>query len=176
TAHAFFQQLRARSPVPLLDMVAATLERVFVGAGARAGVGPRRVGLLATTGALRARVFHSRAVRWPALELISPLDLMDGDALQEALVMTPIYGPLHEGRRGGGGLKSGVRGEVVAAPLREAARRLIDAGATALICGCTEIPLVLKGEAFAGAALVDPLAVAAELALAIACGEAPLPA
>jgi aspartate racemase len=172
TAHAFIEELAAVSPLPLLDMIAATIAATSSEARQR---GAARVGLLATDGTLAARIFHRCAERWPQLELITLLDLDDGAQLQERLVMTPIYGPRAGSGRVGGGIKSGVFDETTTSPLRRAVERLADQGATAIICGCTEIPLVLGHASVAGVALIDPLEVAAERAVELACGATPLP-
>jgi hypothetical protein len=116
----------------------------------------------------------------PALELVSLLDLPDGGALQEELVMRPIYGPLREGRRGPGGIKAGGSHDLESgAPHRDvlaaAAGRLAAAGAVCVLTGCTEIPLALGREPVDGLPLLDPLDVTARAAVRIARGEIPLP-
>jgi hypothetical protein len=107
---------------------------------------------------------------------VSPLDLPDGEELQERLVMEPIFGP----RRAGGGIKSGAfrdprRREELAEPLREAARRLAAAGAEVVLTACTEIPLVLGRDSVGSIPLLDPMAVAARESIDIALGRRPLP-
>ena len=90
--------------------------------------------------------------------------------------MTPIYGPLVQGRRAGGGIKSGPVGTAAAAaPLRRAVHLLGECGARVVVLGCTEIPLALGRDPIDGVPLVDSMAVAAEAALAIAAGERALP-
>lgn len=176
TAHAFLEEIRARTRLPVLDMVEVTLAE----AARRFGPGAR-VGVLATTGALRGRVYSCAASRVaPRLELLSPLDLPDGDALQEELVMRPIYGPLREGRRGPGGIKCGGSRDAESGALHRdslaaAVSRLAAAGATCVILGCTEIPLALGREPVDGVPLLDPLDLAARAAVRIAHGELPLP-
>lgn len=162
TAHAFIDELRVASPIPIVDMIDATLERATQRCGA-----PARIGLMATTGTCRARVYHDRVERMPGLELVSVLDLPDGEALQERLVMTPIYGALRDGRRTGGGLKAGVRSPEIVAALRDAVRHLARTGVSLVICGCTEIPFGLGRESCDGIPLLDPMAVIAERALAL---------
>jgi len=103
-----------------------------------------RVGLLATTATVRTRLYH-RALEARGIEVLEP------DAGGQQAVMEAIY-------RVKRGDLAGAR-----APLVAEARRLEEAGADAIVAGCTEIPLVL-GQGDLGVPLVDAtevLAVAA---------------
>ncbi len=168
TAHAFLDELRAGSPIPILDMIALTLERAREQAGS-----PTRIGLMATTGTCRARVYHERAERIPGLELVTLLDLEDGEEYQEQLVMAPIYGARRDGERTGGGLKAGVRTDEIVDRLRRAVRLLADAGAALVIAGCTEIPLGLGRGTCDGTPLLDPMELAATRAIDLVFGDLP---
>jgi len=168
SAHGWLRELRARSRLPILDVVAEALQE----ARRRAGDGAR-IGVLATTAGLRTYAATCAAMGGP-VSLVSPLDLDDGEALQEELVMTPIYGPLRDGLRQGGGIKSGALA-AARAPLARAVSRLGEAGASLVLTACSEIPLVLGRESIAGVPLLDPMEVAAEASVAIAAGERPLP-
>ncbi|MEM6456035.1 MAG: amino acid racemase [Acidobacteriota bacterium] len=171
TVHAFLDAARAQVRIPILDLVHATVRHLADVHGADA-----RIGLLATTGTLRARLYpKASADVAPGLTWRSLPDLPDGDALQQDLVMRPIYGA--DGR---GGLKAGRDadahdGRRHADRLGEAADRLLDDGCQAVVLGCTEIPLALDVRAAEDARLVDPLQIAAARCLAIAAGDAPLP-
>lgn len=176
TAHAFLDEVRAQVKLPILDMVEVTLEEAVRRFGASA-----RIGILATTGALRGCVYRRAANRVaPGLDLVSLLDLPDGDALQEELLMRPIYGPLREGRRQPGGIKGGgdrdpETGITHRDSLAAAVGRLAGASAACVVTGCTEIPLALGREPVDGTPLLDPLDLAAQRAVRIARGELPLP-
>jgi aspartate racemase len=82
---------------------------------------------------------------------------------QEGLVMEAIRGPY--------GVKAGYTAGVPTQLAAEAGRRLVGRGADALVLGCTELPLVLRGrEAAFGSRsvpLVDPTTVVAERLLAL---------
>lgn len=175
TAHAFLDEIRPRAPLPVLDVVDLTL------AEAERRFGGTRIGVLATTGALRSDVYsRAGACLGSGLELVSLLDLPGGEELQEALVMRPIYGPLHEGRRLAGGIKSGADRDPETeiphrATLAAAVCALAGAGASCVVTGCTEIPLALGREPVEGIPLLDPLDLAAREAVRIARGERPLP-
>lgn len=177
TAHAFVDEVRAQVRLPILDMIELTL------AEAARRFGPRaRVGLLATTGALRSHLCQHAAERVaPGLDLISLLDLPGGDALQDELLMRPVYGSLREGLRQPGGIKCGgdrdpETGAFHRDTLAAAVRHLAGAGAACVVTGCTEIPLALGREPMDGTPLLDPLDLAARTAVRIARGELPLPA
>lgn len=176
TAHAFLDEVRAQVRLPILDMIEITLDEAARRFGPRA-----RVGLLATTGALRSRVYQRAAERMaPGLDLISLLDLPGGDSLQDELLMRPVYGPLREGRRQPGGIKCGGDRDLETGAshrdtLAAAVRRLAGAGAVCVVAGCTEVPLALGREPVDGTPLLDPLDLAARAAVRIARGELPLP-
>ena len=173
TAHHFLPEVRRQVAFPMLDIVEEALR-------AARDSGASRVGVLATTGTLESGLFERTAERLaPGLEVISPLDLEpDGGSLQERLVMGPIYDP--ERRYGAalktGGAESESDRERLAAPLREAARKLVRQGAAAIIMGCTEIPLALREGAVDDKPLIDPLRAGARAAVRIARGERDLPA
>ena len=176
TAHAFLEEVRRRVSLPFLDMIRVTAERAVD------RVGPDGcIGLLAVSGTIRSGIYRSKIEALaPRARLVSPLDLGNGEEIQERLVMEPIFGPLREGRRSGGGIKSGAFRdarcrEALAARLQEAARKLADAGASLVLTACTEIPLVLGRERAGTVPLLDPMEVAAEEAVAIALGRKPLP-
>jgi aspartate racemase len=173
SAHAFLEEVKLRTQMPMLDMIALTAEHA-----AQYG---ESIGLLATTGTIENSLYSDAAARaqvW--VEFISPLDLPGGHDLQNDLVTEPIYGPVRLGDVDLGGVKSGsldnslARDEIVGR-LTDAALRLVDNGVQAIVMGCTEIPLALGHSEIGGVPLIDPMQVAAEAAVAIAAGERPLP-
>ena len=175
TAHAFLKEIRTQSPLPILDVVELTLTEV----GRRFDEGC--IGVLATTGALRSKIYaQAAACEASNLKVISLLDLAGGEQLQEDLVMRPIYGPLYGRQRLAGGIKSGCdRDPETGIPhhdmLSRAARILANEGAQCVVAGCTEIPLALDRLSIEGIPLLDPLDLAAHVAVSIARGEKPLP-
>lgn len=163
TAHRYFSELGPQIGIPVVDMidctVAAIRERFTSGC----------VGILATTGTLRSNLYRDR-LSAAGLNCVSPLDAEDGEALQQRLVMEPIYG-------GACGLGIKAEGPMpkYAALLGEAADQLVRAhGAQAIVAGCTEIPLVLTGETVAGVPVIDPTGALAERAIDIAYGAVPV--
>jgi len=175
TAHAFIKEIQTLVGFPLLNLVEEAVTEL------RETGKARTIGLLATTGTLKSRVYQDAADRIaPELRLLSLLDLPGGEAQQERLVMTPIYGRVSNGERTGG-LKSGHHHDPLtdrshADALVEAAERLADAGAEVVITACTEISLVAdEMGSFRDDLLLDPVDVAARETLRIARGDRPLP-
>lgn len=164
TAHLFLERVRDQSPVPIISLIEVTADEA-------ARIAPRgSVGLLATSGTLRSRLYHD-PLEARALRSVSPFDLEDGAALQRRNVMEPIYGPFVDGRHQGGGIKTDGGSTEARALLEEAAGRLVaDGGADVLIAGCTEIPLALEGTEVAGRPLLDPARVLAKAAVRYAYG------
>ncbi len=168
TAHAFLDDVRRRVDLPFLDMIEATAEQAVD------DVGPRgKFGILAASGTLQSGLYTDRILALaPDASVISPLDLDQGAELQRRLVMEPIFG--EQGVKAGG-FRDPERREQLAEPMRDAARRLADAGAQVILTACTEIPLVLGRERVDDIPLLDPMAVAAERAIEIALGHRELP-
>jgi len=118
TAHYFLPQLRSHVQTRIVDMIDEA-------AGAVAAAGPGHVGLLATTGTIRTRLYHDRlSGRGVSLSTPSPAD-------QERAIAV---------------IKT-VKREGVTPAAREDSARLAqglqEAGAEAIIAGCTEFSLVL---------------------------------
>ena len=153
---------------PFLDMIRVTAERAVSAVG-RQGT----IGILAASGTLQSGLYSKWIGRLaPDARVVSPLDLDHGNELQARLVMEPIFGP--RGVKAGAFREPGRR-EELAEPMREATRKLADAGAEIVLTACTEIPLVLGRDRVDGIPLVDPMAVAAERAIDVALGRDALP-
>lgn len=210
SAHAFLDAIRAAVEVPILDMIAlAAAAAAEIGGPAGAGSGRsgstgdglppavavpgkateidsaaylRRVGVLAASGTVRARLYDE-PLRRRGLEPVYPA------ADEQEQVMAAIR-DVKAG--GGGGRPSGVGGkasgsaggpgassaasvaqgpaEAASDPrLVAAARHLQETGAGCLILGCTEVPLALAAAACPIPA-IDANQVLAETALALALG------
>lgn len=123
TAHYFYSEIRAAVRIPILHMMretaAYTVDR---------WPGLRRVGLLATDGTLKTRLYH-QAFAERGVEVLEPA------AADQELVMRAIYGE--------DGIKAGQH-EGPRRILLAVAQGLVAAGAEAVVAGCTEIPLVLR--------------------------------
>jgi aspartate racemase len=124
SAHSFLGELQAEAGLPILSLFDVTAEHIR-----QHHAHMRRVGMLATTGTLRASRFRQ------TLELAGIETLAPAEPDQER-VMTAIY----EIKGAPGGRDRGAIG----AEVRAIAGRLIQRGAQGVVAGCTEIPLVLK--------------------------------
>jgi aspartate racemase len=123
SAHAFLGAIRRDVPVPVLDI----MEEVAAAAGALTPV-PAAVGLLATPGTVRRRLYHDALAR-RGIEVRTP-DAAGQRAVSEAIASVKA-----------GDVGPAVRGRACAA-----AEDLVRAGAGAIVLGCTELPLILAPE------------------------------
>lgn len=118
TAHHFTQEIEAAVDVPLVNIVAETVAEVR---GRVADV--RAVGLLATSGTVRAGVYQR------AIEAAGARTVLPDDEGQESL-MRIIYEQVKAGR------------PVDVDEFRTLVARLREQGAEAVVLGCTELSIV----------------------------------
>jgi aspartate racemase len=148
TAHAFLADVRASVGIPVLDMVAETAFQARHAFGENAVVG-----LLATDGTLRARLYHD-ALKAHSLEALGPTGPGIQNAVMDALDTVKIHG---------------VTSDATSA-LAVGVQDLAAQGATALIAGCTEVTLTF--ERFPPSLpWLDPLTVLADVLVREAMGE-----
>lgn len=122
TAHAYADAIVAATPgTPFLSMIDATVER-----SRERRPGLARVGLLATRGTLRARIYHD------AFAVLDVTPLAPDEADQ-----TLVDGVI-------AAVKAGRAGANEREVLRGVAQRLTRAGAELVVTACTELPLVLR--------------------------------
>lgn len=125
SSHYFIQQLRERIAIPvisILEEVTAEIKRRLPGI--------KRIGLIATTGTIRAALFQDQ-LRDIGVEVLVP---QPED--QENLVMSAIYGE--------SGIKAGFISPENREKILKASKTLIEKEAQGIIGGCTEIPLVVQ--------------------------------
>lgn len=171
TAHAFIKAMRAQLDVAILDMVAETCLHI---ASQHREV--RRVGILGTTGLLRAGLYQELLAA-QGLEAVTLLDLpTQGERWQELLVMESIYGDPSRGEDDGGIKGGGEALERARRRLHLASAKLIDElEAQVIVAACTEIPLALQGPSVHGKPLLDPTRLLARAAIDVAYGRRELP-
>jgi aspartate racemase len=139
TAHAFLTEVRASVEVPVVDMIGETAKQ------ARQGFGKQTVvGILATDGTLRTRLYHE-ALERQHLEAVGPIVPGFQNAVMDTLDMVKLHGVSEESKA------------AISAAIRDVAGQ----GATALIAGCTEVGLVLERYP-PNLPWLDPLTVLAE--------------
>lgn len=144
TAHHFYNEILAEVRVPFLNLVDETMLYAL-----RKAPEMKKVGLIASTGTLKSRLFHE-AFGKEGVEIVEPTDE------EQAQVMEAIFGK--EGVKAG--YTSGKSKEII----HKTAQALIQRGAEAVIAGCTEVPLVLK-EGDIEAPLIEPLQILAEVSV-----------
>lgn len=164
TAHLYLEQFQNELSIPIVSMVEETADR------AREVCSEGAVGILATTGTLQSRLYHT-ALESRSLEPVSLLDLNGGADLQLKMITEAIYGPLRAGQHAGGGIKAAGKSQESTRLLEKAVRLLIgQVEARAVIAGCTEIPLALTKHEIDGVPIIDPAQVLAEKAIKLAYG------
>lgn len=133
-------------PLELVDIIEATGEYV------RDRFGPgARVGLLATEGTIRCRVYE-RLLEWPGA--VGSLVIPDEEMIRR--VHMAIYD-----REWGIKARSNPVSEKAEEECRAAVNHLAENGAAAVILGCTELPLALPGRFHGSIELIDPTLITA---------------
>jgi aspartate racemase len=141
TAHYFFEPLQEKVRIPILNIVEEVVKHVrqisLSSPGSSLSLPCRResmritkIGLVATSGTVGTGLFQKAFAK-------ADIDVMLPDAkTQKSKIMAAIYG-----RKG---VKAIGASEESKALVIEAAGKLIDGGAQAVLAGCTEIPIILK--------------------------------
>lgn len=143
TSHYFFEEIGARSPVPVVNMIRITAEEL-------AAAGVSRVGLLATDGTVRSKVYQKELMAC-GIETVCP------EEEDQRAVMQLIY--------------EGIKAN---APTYDtgAVERVIDtlrqAGAQRIVLGCTELPVAFARYGIDGTDAVDATDILARTAVKMA--------
>jgi len=147
TAHYYYAELSKNVNIPVLNMIELTAQAIkerFPYA--------KKVGLLATVGTIKARIYD-QVLEKAGIEIIVP------PASLEEKVMKVIYDVVKAGKA--------LRDKRA---IYEVADYLIEKGAEVIIYGCTEIPLILKDSDLA-VPVADSLQILAEAAVKTALKE-----
>ncbi len=112
----------------------------------------KKAGLISSTGTIKSRLFHDTFEK-EGVEIMCPNDE------EQEQVMDAIFGEK--------GIKAGFTTGRPKESIQDAARKLIERGAEAVIAGCTEVPLVLKDEDIP-VPLIEPLQILAEVSIKMA--------
>lgn len=147
TAHAFLDRVQAECSIPIVNMIdeSARTVRELVPDGASAGI-------LATSGTVTAGLYQS-ALKQHGLGYLVPVES------GQRLVMETV-----------GRVKAGAIDEQTLQPVLTAARELEEAGASALLAACTELPVVLH-QNLVTVPLIDPTDVLARAAVRISTDD-----
>jgi len=147
TAHYFIDSLRTRVGIPILNMIELTAERSL-----KDFPDVKKMGLIATDGTVKSRIYH-HSFSDLGVDILTPTEMKQQD------VMKAIYDHIKKGDLNGGR-------EI----LLKVAKDLVLGGAQIVICGCTEVSLVLKDEDIS-VPIIDPLQFLAETAIDVALGK-----
>jgi aspartate racemase len=123
SAHYYFDEITRHCDVQMINMIEETY-KVY-----SKEIYGKKVGLLATTGTVKAKTF----LRFFPEEKV----LIPDDYVQENMVMEAIYG------------EKGIKVGELSYPkklLIQSAEKLINQGAEAIIAGCTEVSVILKDD------------------------------
>jgi aspartate racemase len=124
TAHYYHGDMQKAVRIPVLNMITETVDAVV-----RAHPQARTLGLLASNGTVRSRLYED-AFRARGLRVILPAGEM-----QQCCVMDAVYS-----------IKSGGSKQEQARLLAKAGDSLVARGAEVLVLGCTEIPLAFDAK------------------------------
>lgn len=144
TAHYFLDEIQAAVSIPVVDMTSAVADCVL-----RHNPPINQLALMATTATVRTNLYH-RALEKAQVRVLAP------DSAQQDQLMSVIL------RIKGSGVDANDKRLT-----RQLAERLIEAGAQAIISGCTEISLVLGPDDLA-VPLFDSTQILAETAIRLA--------
>ena len=153
TAHAFVERIQPYLSIPIVNMLYETIQFIRHRYPDR-----KNVGLLATSGTVRSRVYHEVAEK-VGIDLIVP------DDEHQKKVMSSIYGEK--------GVKAGYTEGECKEELLSALEHVVTRGAEAAILGCTELPLLLAQTddfpiAATRVALLDPTEILARKCVSLA--------
>ena len=146
TAHYFHGDLQKKLRIPVLHMIRLSAEKTHA-----RHPEVKKAGLLASDGTLMSRLYQESWGR-------QGIDIIQPKAATQRNVMKAIYqhikrGDLEPGRK----------------LLHDASLELIETGADAVICGCTEVSIVLH-DGDLSVPVLDPLQDVAEEAVRLAAG------
>lgn len=144
TAHYFINELRESVNIPILNMIELTAKKVK-----EEFPKIKRAGLIATDGTVNSEIYHKNFNEIKVDTLSPPNNL-------QKEVMKAIYEHIKKGDLDGG-----------RKILLKVAENLHTQGSQIILCGCTEVSLVLK-EGDVSAPILDPLQVLAETAVRVA--------
>lgn len=146
TAHYFYEDVKQAVDIDVLHIIDETVYEAK-----RYHQNLKKVGILATSGAMKAQIFQNSFSKQnvKVIELPAPLQ----DQMQDAIFSYKFNG----------------KNEKDTEEIIEVIEYLTKEGAETIIMGCTEIPLILMDQTFT-VPLIDPNAVIAKVAVKYAKG------
>ncbi len=146
TAHYFYDELSSIATVPMLNIVSETLNHC-------AGLGMKKIGLLATEGTVRAGSYE---------KIAGPLgiEIMIPEKSEQEEISRQIYGRIKKNLSPDAGAVRAISG------------RMLDSGCDTVVLGCTELSLMRKRELAGDPDFTDSMEALAFSAIK-ACGKHP---
>ncbi len=151
TAHVFLDKVHAESSIPFISIIDESVNEID-----RVRPAARKVGVMATEGCLGTGIYQD-AINASGREALEP----DGAELEQLMNLINA-------------IKAGNQGEDICRAMQASASALVEQGADVIIAGCTEIPIVFKGDHFK-VPVVASTYVLAQRTLEFAKGLKPLP-
>lgn len=144
TAHHYHKELQQKLDIPILHMINLSAKQTK-----KQYPQTKKAGLLATDGTITTQLYH-KAYKQQNIQIITPTPET------QKTVMKAIYTHIKTGNH--------EKGKKL---LTKAANQLIQQGSETIICGCTEVSLVIK-DGDLKVPVLDPLQTLAEQAVAYA--------
>jgi len=143
-AHYYYEDLKKSVGIPILNMIELTAQVIN-----KRFPNVKKAGLIAATGTVKTKIYH-HALGRIGVEVILPLEDLQ-DRVMEAIYDDIKAGHLMEGRK----------------IIVNVANHLAQRESEMIICGCTEVSLVLKSGDLP-IPIIDPLQILSEAAVATA--------
>jgi aspartate racemase len=156
TAHAYHEEVQRGLGIPWVHLMDVTVEQIR-----RTLPDVGKVGILGTDGTLSTRLYD-RALTARGVEPIAPAV----GSPDQRLVMDAIFDPAWGIKATGASVSDRAR-----TSLEQAADHAVSRGAQAVIAACTEVSVALTAETYRRVPVIDPLVVAADLAIELAFGD-----
>jgi aspartate racemase len=156
TAHAYHEQVQRDLQIPWVHLMEVTVDLIR-----RTLPEVTKVGILGTDGTLTTGLYH-RALAARGLTAVAP----DVGSDAQRQVMEAIFDPSWGIKATGAGVSERAR-----TTLERAADWTVDRGAEAVIAACTEVSVALTTDTYRRVPVIDPLLVAADLAIDLAFGD-----
>lgn len=152
TAHVFLDKVYADTSIPFFSIIDESVNEID-----RVRPDARKVGVMATEGCLGTGIYQD-AIKASGRESLEPR----GADLEQLMNLINA-------------IKAGNQGEDISRAMHASASALVEQGAEVIIGGCTEIPIVFKGDNFVVPVVASTYALA-QRTLEYAKGLKPLPA
>lgn len=151
TAHYYYEELKKSVRIPVLNMIELTAQVIK-----KEYPDVKKAGLIATTGTVKTKIYNQALGRIGVKVISPPEDL-------QKKVMKAIYDNIKAGHV--------MEGKKI---IVNAANYLAEKGSEIIICGCSEVSLVLKNGDLP-IPIIDPLQILSEVAVATALRRTPNP-